>query len=87
MITYRYDPMISIVIFALFVYVFWFPAVFKRILLHSYLWQIKEYRWDRMSAYIAESKSLSLHSLPTVIASVLVLGTLLLATHLDSIWL
>jgi hypothetical protein len=35
---------------------------------HTYIWQLKEYRLDRVQAFIKEKKILSLKSYPTIIA-------------------
>jgi hypothetical protein len=71
----------------IFVFVFFFITVLRRLFLHSYLWQIKEYRWDRMWAHIEEQNLLSLKSIPTVILTLLTIGAIILTRLLTIKWL
>ncbi len=69
----------TIIIFQLFIYIFWLPHIIRRIFFQLYMWQIKEYRYDRMIAYLKESKFKSLMSLPAFISFVFsIFGLLLL---------
>ncbi|MDD3647662.1 MAG: hypothetical protein PHS44_04150 [Candidatus Dojkabacteria bacterium] len=60
--------MYRILYFLIFVFLFWFGHTLRRILNHTYIWQLKEYRLDRVQAFIKEKKILSLKSYPTIIA-------------------
>lgn len=79
--------MLSILVFVIFVYLFWFPHVVSRVFKHTYLWQIKEYRWDRMLAHIRETKVHLLNYLQTTIALFLFLGGMFLIKFLENKWL
>ncbi|WP_325275667.1 hypothetical protein [Romboutsia sp.] len=50
---------------------------------HIYLWQIKEYRIDRMKVYIKEAKVFSLKSYPTIVAFLLATFGILLTVYTD----
>lgn len=63
--------MLSILALLVFIYFFWFFRVARRVFVHTYLWQIKEYRWDRMKSHIREGGILSSKSLPSVISAIL----------------
>lgn len=69
------------VVFSLlvFIFAFWLIHIIGRIFEHTYLWQIKEYRWDRILVHIKESGVLSLKSYKTIVAIVLsILGVVLI---------
>lgn len=68
----------TIIIFQLFIYIFWLPHIIRRLFYQLYMWQIKEYRYDRMMAYLKESKFKSLLSLPTLLSFILSVSGLLL---------
>ncbi|MBN2016459.1 UDP-N-acetylmuramoyl-tripeptide--D-alanyl-D-alanine ligase [Candidatus Dojkabacteria bacterium] len=79
--------MFRILFFLLFVFFFFFTHIIKRAFEHTYLWQIKEYRWDRFRVFLRES-GLSLGTvIPSVIAAVLSFFGILLCEFLRVKWL
>jgi len=72
--------------FLIFVFIFWFIHIIKRIFEHVYIWQVKEYRWDRIKALLRESGTIS-KSLPTVIALLLTFFGILLSRFIQVKWL
>lgn len=75
------------IFFLLFVFIFWIIHITKRVFEHTYLWQLKEYRWDRIKAYIKEGRVFSIKSLPTAIVAVLAFFAILLVWYPKVKWL
>jgi hypothetical protein len=75
----------SIVFLVLFIFPFWFIHIVKRVFANTYLWQIKEYRWDRMMVYLRERNVLK--NYPTFIAASLSLFGLILSKYMGCRWL
>lgn len=78
--------MIRLLFFLIFVFIFWFIHIIKRLFEHVYIWQVKEYRWDRIKAFLRESGTI-LKSLPTVIALLLTFSGVLLSRYIQVKWL
>ena len=73
-----------IVIFFILTFPFSFIHFIKRIFEHTYLWQIKEYRWDRMRSYMRSGKLPTLLNPPTLIAFMLSAGSILVLRRMTS---
>lgn len=65
------------------IFFFWGVHIVSRVFEHTYLWQIKEYRWDRIKAHIKDSKVISLKSFATLAAALLVFFGLLLSQFMS----
>ncbi|MBU0975836.1 MAG: hypothetical protein ABIE03_06530 [Patescibacteria group bacterium] len=79
--------MYRILYFLIFVFAFWFIHALSRILNHTYLWQLKEYRLDRIRVFLREKKILSLKIYPTIIAFLLGLSGFVLTKYMHVRWL
>jgi len=44
----------------IFVFIFWFIYILGRILQSTYIWQVKEYRWDRIKVFLKDSNIISI---------------------------
>lgn len=79
--------MISILYFLLFVGFFWGIHVVIRVFENMYLWQVKEYRWDRLKAFLKEQKILSIVGFNTIAALILSILGFLLESNITVRWL
>jgi len=73
-----------IVVFFILTFPFAFIHFIKRIFEHTYLWQIKEYRWDRMRSFMRSGKLPTLLNPPTLIAFMLSAGSILVLRRMTS---
>jgi UDP-N-acetylmuramoyl-tripeptide--D-alanyl-D-alanine ligase len=74
--------MVLIITFLAFISAFFFLHTLKRLFEHTYLWQVKEYRWDRMRVHLKE-KSAFKKSVATIIALLATVGGVLLLFNLQ----
>ena len=75
--------MIEFLFLLIFVFAFWAVHVVRRVFANTYLWQIKEYRVDRILAHLNEKNLLSKKSFPTIISITLLFSGILLLKFLS----
>jgi UDP-N-acetylmuramoyl-tripeptide--D-alanyl-D-alanine ligase len=76
-----------ILAFLLFVYLFFIPHLIKRVFEQIYLWQIKEYRWDRMRVFLLAKSFFQTIGKATIFAFFLSLAGMVLLSFMEKRWL
>jgi len=79
--------MLQISFFLLFVFIFWFIHILKRIFELTYIWQIKEYRFDRFLVFLRENSYRLIFNIENFVALGLTVTGFVLWANIHCKWL